>query len=48
MSIMLNRKYIAFAILLAAGLSVSACSNTFDGVGRDVENTGESIQDAAN
>lgn len=47
MPILRKQTHIAFALLMLAGLSISACSNTFDGVGRDVENTGEAIQDAS-
>lgn len=32
--------------LAIVGLGLSAC-NTVEGVGRDIENTGESVQDAA-
>ena len=39
--------FIAFTVLALAGLSLAACSNTFDGVGRDIENTGEAVQDAS-
>jgi predicted small secreted protein len=43
---------IAYTILMASFLvtgilSLSACSNTFKGAGRDIENAGENIQDAA-
>lgn len=47
MPILRKKIHITFALLILAGLSMSACSNTFDGMGRDVENTGEAIQDAS-
>lgn len=31
-------------LLLAASLSLAACSNTAEGVGRDVEKAGQKIQ----
>ena len=34
-------------MLLGLGASVSAC-NTIDGAGQDIEQAGESVQDAAN
>jgi predicted small secreted protein len=34
-------------IAILACLSASACSNTFSGAGRDIENAGEAVQDAA-
>lgn len=37
-----------FAILLLLGattLSLSACGNTFEGVGRDLENWGQTMQE---
>lgn len=37
----------ALVLLAFAGASVSACSNTFHGAGRDIENAGEAVQDAS-
>lgn len=34
-------------VLVMAGLGLSAC-NTVEGAGRDIENAGETVQDAAN
>jgi predicted small secreted protein len=34
-------------MLAIAGMGLSAC-NTVEGAGRDVENAGEAVQDAAN
>jgi predicted small secreted protein len=34
------------AMLGVVGLGLSAC-NTLEGAGRDIENTGEAVQDAA-
>ena len=39
---------VSLTVLAIAGLSMTACSNTFHGVGRDIENTGEAVQDASN
>ncbi len=40
------RSYVIAALaLIILTLSVTACSNTFDGLGRDVERAGEKIQD---
>lgn len=40
------RSYILAALALVfMGLSVSACSNTLDGMGRDIQNTGQKIED---
>ena len=35
------------AVLITGVFGLSACSNTFKGAGRDIENAGENIQDAA-
>lgn len=48
MPISRKQTHLALALLALAGLSMSACSNTFHGVGRDIENTGEAVQDASN
>lgn len=40
-----------FVILLSLGvmtLSLSACANTFNGAGKDMENMGRSMQDTFN
>lgn len=43
----MRKKTLLVAGLLAlAGFSVSACSNTMHGAGRDIENAGEAVQDA--
>ena len=39
-------KLLSLLTLTVLGLSVSAC-NTVDGAGRDIENAGEAVQDAA-
>ena len=36
----------ALTMLILAGAGLSAC-NTVEGAGRDIENAGESVQDAA-
>jgi predicted small secreted protein len=39
-------KMFVLALTVAAGAaSVTACSNTWDGAGKDVENIGEEMQD---
>lgn len=40
-------QFIALALLVLGGFSLSACE-TFEGAGRDIENAGETVQDAAN
>lgn len=47
MRILRKQTHIALALLTLAGLSMSACTNTVHGVGRDIENTGEAVQGAA-
>lgn len=42
-----NIRILGLATLVALSLGVSACE-TFEGAGRDIENAGENIQDAAN
>lgn len=41
------KKIFAVLVLLGAILSITAC-NTVKGVGRDVENVGDAMKDAAN
>ena len=42
----MKRAHIFTALTITVlALSVSACSNTFNGIGRDVEHAGEKIQD---
>ncbi|MCC6598996.1 MAG: entericidin A/B family lipoprotein [Alphaproteobacteria bacterium] len=44
---MLNKiRFLSLTAILLAGFGLSAC-NTLNGAGQDVENAGESIQDAA-
>ena len=38
------KKILVFLFALMVMTGTSACSNTFDGAGRDMENWGESIQ----
>jgi predicted small secreted protein len=43
----INKKGLGFAgLVLAATLSLAAC-NTIEGAGKDIENAGEVVQDAA-
>lgn len=39
-------KYFMLALLAVSTIGLSACENTFHGAGRDIENAGESVQDA--
>lgn len=39
-------KNVMLMVLAVAGLGLSAC-NTMEGAGRDIENAGEAVQDAA-
>lgn len=43
---MTKRMMLVFAGLLFASWGLAAC-NTTEGLGKDVENTGEAVQDAA-
>ncbi len=43
----LRHMMFAVAVLVALG-SLTACTNTLEGAGQDVENAGESMQRAAN
>lgn len=38
------KKVLLFTCLIAASVSLGACSGTLDGVGRDVSKAGEKIQ----
>lgn len=42
----MKSKYFILALLAIVTTGLSACSNTFHGAGRDVENAGESVQRA--
>ena len=35
---------LVFALMLLSGLALAGCSNTMNGVGKDVEHAGQSIQ----
>ncbi|GAB4189525.1 MAG: hypothetical protein Tsb002_16620 [Wenzhouxiangellaceae bacterium] len=39
-------KYLLTLLILLLSLSISAC-NTIEGAGKDIESTGEAIEDAA-
>lgn len=41
----MTRKTITVLSLIIACAIITGCSNTFEGVGRDVENTGKWVQD---
>jgi predicted small secreted protein len=34
-------------VLIGLGLGIAGCANTIRGMGRDIENTGDAIEDAA-
>lgn len=38
---------LSFLLLASTALSLSACSNTFEGFGRDMERAGQTIQKKA-
>lgn len=38
-------KFVILLLLVGVTLSLSACGNTLEGVGRDLQNWGETIQD---
>ncbi|MCB1563003.1 MAG: entericidin A/B family lipoprotein [Alphaproteobacteria bacterium] len=43
---MKQRKMVTVLLIsILAGFTLGACSNTFEGIGRDVEHAGEKIQD---
>ncbi len=41
----MRNKILSVTSLIILGMGLSACSNTLQGVGQDVENAGETIQD---
>ncbi len=41
------QRFILLAVLAAFSLSLAGCGNTIRGIGRDLENTGDAIEDAA-
>jgi predicted small secreted protein len=43
----IQNRAVLLAALVAFGLSMAGCANTIRGVGRDLENTGDAIADAA-
>lgn len=43
----MNARYFTLLSLAVMSLGLSAC-NTIEGAGRDIENTGEAVQDSAN
>jgi predicted small secreted protein len=45
--IVMSKRTVALVAALVAALAVSACANTIRGVGRDVQQTGDAVQDAA-
>ncbi len=45
--ILRKQTILAMGLLAMAGFTVSACSNTMHGAGRDIENAGEAVQDAS-
>lgn len=45
MTASVKTKICNFSIIMVAVLCLGACSNTLEGIGRDIENTGEKIQE---
>lgn len=41
----MQKKFVILFALLVVSLSLSACGNTFEGVGRDLENWGQTMQE---
>lgn len=41
----MSKLFLALTCVILAGVSLSGCSNTLDGAGRDVEKAGEWVQD---
>lgn len=44
----MRRKFVILLSLGIATLSLSACANTFNGAGKDMENMGRTMQDTFN
>ena len=44
---MFKSRFLTLALLVVSAAGLAAC-NTVDGAGQDIENAGESVQDAAN
>ena len=42
------KKYIIIALLAVLGIAATGCKNTAHGMGKDMENAGEKIQDKTN
>ena len=42
----MKTKYFMLVLLAVATTGLSACENTFHGAGRDIERTGENVQQA--
>ncbi|ODN69858.1 EncA/B family entericidin [Methylobrevis pamukkalensis] len=43
----MSSKLLATALILAFGLGLSACDKTIRGIGGDMRDTGQAVQDAA-
>ena len=41
------QRFILLGLLAAFSVGVAGCGNTIRGIGRDLENTGDAIEDAA-
>jgi predicted small secreted protein len=41
----MSSKFVILFALVAVSLSLSACGNTFNGAGKDMENWGRTMQD---
>jgi predicted small secreted protein len=41
------RNTLIIAVLASFGLTMAGCANTMRGAGKDIENTGEAVKDAA-
>ncbi len=41
----MNKVLIGLCLLLISGITLTGCSNTFDGAGRDIEGVGDWFQD---
>ncbi|WP_181704182.1 entericidin A/B family lipoprotein [Chthonobacter albigriseus] len=42
------KTFAAVAVVLVAAFTLAACDNTVRGVGRDMRETGDAVQDTAN
>lgn len=47
MTFSLTPRFLALTLLAVSTIGMSACTNTLDGAGRDIERAGEKVQETA-